>query len=281
MTYALRQARPDDAPGIAGWTQDTFDWGDYVAGSLPGWIEDPDLHVLVAVDSDDTPLAICVVRMLSPDEGWLSAARVHPAAQRKGLGSMLNKTSVAWVRGQGGRVVRLATEDTNTVAQAQVEKLGYRKTSVWVFGVLEGRAANQPVRMERLSLAGRSDVDPAWMYWSTGELCEAGRGLKASSWTWKRSTVEDLDRSAREQRLFNNPAGWAVVEYPDEGEIDVVWVASSPNDFPRLIAGLDHLAVERDANRVTYRIPQTGWSGEALRRAGATVSETFVYTKAV
>ena len=281
MTYTVRQARPADAPGIAAWTQDTFEWGDYVAESLPGWLDDAGLRVLVAVDPADTARAVSLVRMLSADEGWLSAARVHPDAKRQGLGSMLNKASVDWVREQGGRVVRLATEASNLAAQAQVEKLGYRRTSVWVFAVIEGRAANQPVKMERLSIAGRSDVDPAWMYWSTGELCDAGRGLKASAWTWRRATVEDLNRAAREQRLFNHPAGWAMAEYPESEEIDITWVASSPNDFPRLIAGVDHLAVERDALRVTYRIPETGWSGEALRRAGATVSETFVYTKAV
>lgn len=281
MIYTVRQARPEDAPGIAAWTQDTFEWGDYVAESLPGWIDDENFHVLVAVDSEDMARASSVVRMLSTDEGWLAAARVHPDAQRRGLGSMLNAASVDWVREQGGRVARLATEDTNVAAQAQVEKLGYRKTSTWVFAVVEGRAANQPVKMERLSIAGRSDVDPAWMYWSTGELFEAGRGLKASAWTWRRATVDDLDRAAREQRLFNHPAGWAVAEYPAPDEIDIVWVASSPNDFPRLIAGVDHLAVERDAAQVTYRIPETGWSGEALRRAGASVSETFIYTKAV
>lgn len=281
MTYTVRQARPEDAPGIGAWTQDTFEWGDYVAESLPLWIDDESLHVLVAVDSDDNPRATSVVRMLSADEGWLSAARVHPDAQRRGLGSMLNRASVDWACEQGGRVVRLATEDTNLAAQAQVEKLGYRRTSTWVFAVIEGRAADQPVKIERLSIAGRSDVDPAWMYWSTGELCEAGRGLKASAWTWRRATVEDLVVAAREHRLFNHPAGWAMVEYPTPDEIDIVWIASSPNDFPRLIASVDHLAVERDAVRVTYRIPQTGWSGEALRRAGATVSETLVYTKAV
>jgi GNAT superfamily N-acetyltransferase len=281
MEFVVRKARVDDAPGIAVWTQDTFEWGDYVAGSLAEWIEDPSLRVLVAVDPDDTPKAMSVVRMLSPTEGWLSAARVHPSVKRRGLGSMLNEISVAWVREQGGRVVRLATEDDNTAAQHQVEKLGYRRTSAWAIGKIEGRAANQPMRVEKLSLAGRSDVDPAWMYWSTGELCEAGRGLKATSWTWKKATVDDLDRCAREQRLFSSPVGWAVVEYPVKGEVDVVWVASSPNDFPRLVAGLDYLAAERNAERVYYRIPQTGWSGEALLRAGANITETYIYTKAV
>lgn len=281
MRYAVREARPEDAPGIAEWTRDTFAWGDYVAEALPGWIDDEDLHVLVAVASKDIARAVALVRMLSANEGWLSAARVHPDAQRKGLGSMLNNASVDWAREQGADVVRLATEDTNLAAQAQVEKLGYRKTSTWVYAVVEGRTADQPVKKERLSIAGRSDVDPAWMYWSTGELFEAGRGLKASAWTWRRATVGDLQLAAREQRLFNHPAGWAVVEYPAPDEIDIVWVASSPNDFPRLIAGVDHLALEREAVRVSYRIPETGWSGEALRRAGADVSETFVYTKAV
>lgn len=281
MAYRVRVARPDDAPGISEWTRDTFAWGDYVAGAVAEWIADDERHVLVAVDPDDVPRAMCMVRMLSPTEGWLSAARVHPDSQRQGLGSHLNDASVTWVKRQGGRVVRLATEDLNVIAQSQVEKLGYRRSSTWVFAEIEGRAAGQPVTRERLHTSGRSDVDPAWMYWSTSELYEAARGLKASAWSWRRATVTDLERAASGRSLLHNPAGWTMIEHPEEGSMDVVWVASSPNEFPRMVAGIDSHAAENGIDHVRYWIPQTGWTGEALMRAGAAVSETLVYSKAV
>ena len=282
MPHDVRPARPEDVPGISEWTKDTFSWGDYVPESLSQWLTDPGLHVQVAVDADDRPLAMAVVRMLSDDEGWLSAARVHPSAQRRGLGSLLNASSVDWIKAQGGRVARLAVEEDNAAARSQVEKLGYRRTSTWVYGVIEGgESPLQPVKGEQIKVTGRSDVDPAWMYWSTSEMFDSGRGLKASGWTWRRARVADLHSFASDQALFSSPAGWVAIELAEDDQLDVVWVATSPNDFPRLIAGVDSLARDMSRARVVYRLPQTGWSGEALRRVGAEVKETLVYAKAV
>ncbi|REK21851.1 MAG: GNAT family N-acetyltransferase [Actinobacteria bacterium] len=280
MSSTVREARAEDAPGIADWTRETFEWGDYVAGSIAEWIEDRSRHVLVAVDTEDIPKAMAVVRMLSPYEGWLSAARVRPDSQRQGLGSLLNDASVEWIRSRGGRVARLATEDVNTAARSQVEKLGYRKVSTWVYAEIEPGTAPQPFGPEKLKPAGRSDVDPAWIYWSTSELYETGRGLKPEQWTWRRGTVADLEQAARNQQLYTNPAGWVALERIDQ-ELEVTWVATSPNDFPRLVAGIDTLGSEWGVSEISYHVPQTGWSGEALLRAGAEVSEILVYAKAV
>ena len=49
MTYEVRLGRPDDHEGIGAFTTDTFEWGDYVADSFLGWLEDPTVEVLVAV----------------------------------------------------------------------------------------------------------------------------------------------------------------------------------------------------------------------------------------
>lgn len=281
MKQTIRPARPADVEAIAPWTRQTFSWGDYVAESLPAWIDDPGLHVLVAADEDDQPVAMARVQMLSSTEAWLDAARVHPEWQRKGLGSMLNDAGVSWARDRGGRVARLVVEDKNEAAQNQVLKLGYRKTSTWICG----RAGSDPrfraVKSDRLSTVGRADVDPAWMFWSTSEISEAGRGLIPFGWIWRRATVDDVMQSAMSQRLLTSPAGWLISESAVPNELAVTWAATSANDFPRLISGVYDLAADRDIQEVMFRIPQTGWSGEALTRAGVETWEVYIYTKAI
>lgn len=281
MGFEVRDAQPADAARISDWTRDTFAWGDYVGDSVAEWIVDGSRHVLVAVDGDDVPVAMAAVRMLSPTEGWLSAARVRPELRRRGLGSLLNDASVAWICDRGGKVARLAVEDDNDAAMSQVRKLGYRRTSTWVRGVIENGPIGPSGLDDRVSPAGRPDVDPGWMYWSTSELYEAGRGLLPSGWTWRRCVVGDLLAAAEQHRFFQSPAGWVIVEFPAEDEVEITWTASSPPDFPRLLTGVAALAAERGIRLMTCLVPQTGWSGEALRRAGASTSEYLVFAKAV
>lgn len=281
MDFKERAARPGDVALIAAWTQDTFVWGDYVGEAMGDWIDNPDFHVLVVETDDGVPVAIARTQMLSKSEGWLDAARVHPDARRMGLGTRLNDAGLAWVRQQGGLVARLAVEDANTAAISQVEKLGYRKSSTWVTLDFAVDPDFKVARPERLQTVGRADVDPAWMFWSTSEMAEIGRGLMSFGWLWRKATVEDLNRAASEQRLLESPAGWVIIEARNPGEMDVVWAATSVNEFPRLVDGILDLAAERDIGIIVFRLPQTGWSGETLVRAGAKVSETHIFTKPV
>jgi hypothetical protein len=117
------------------------------------------------------------------------------------------------------------------------------------------------------------------MFWSTSDMAETGRGLMPIGWLWRKATVADLAMAASEQRLLESPAGWVVIQNRIPGEIDVVWVATSVNEFPRLVDGILDIAADRNVGTVAFRIPQTGWSGEALIRAGATLRETHVYAK--
>lgn len=278
--YTVRSARSEDIPEIAPWTRDTFEWGDYVADSLQEWLDNPTLHVLVAAEDSGKVGAVSVVQMLSPREGWLSAARVHPEARRQGLGTLLNNASVDWVREQGGVVARLAVETSNTAATNQVAKLGYRSTSTWVFG-RQGDPQPSNVQGDKPAIAGRGDVDPAWMYWSTSDIAAAGRMLIPSGWKWRQAHVEDIDLAARERRLLTTTAGWMIFELNDDDAIDIVWIASSQSDFPRLVDSAFRYCMENRIPELVFRIPETGWTGEALRREGISVSDVAVYAKSV
>ncbi len=279
--FSVRDAQARDIPLISPWTRDTFSWGDYVADSLTRWLEDPHLKVLVVVDTDDVAKGVSVVQLLSPREGWLSAARVHPDARRLGLGTLLNAASVEWVREQGGEVARLAVEDSNPAATNQVVKLGYRPGSAWVYAEPPEDSTRMPDESDKPTVAGRSDVDPAWMYWSTSEIADAGRMLLPSVWKWRRATVADLDLAARERRLVASAAGWLVFEPRESDSIEVVWVAAGQNDFPRLVNAALRYSADNGIKDVYFKIPETGWTGEALRREGFEVTTITVYSKPI
>lgn len=281
MPIQVRPARDGDVPGIVEWTRDTFEWGDYVPDRIGNWLDDPDSAVLVCVDGSDVPIAVAHAVMLSASEGWLEAARVHPDHRRTGLGSALNHAGVDWARQRGARVVRLATEAVNTAARSQVEGLGYRSSSSWAYGWIEVRPDHRASLEWRMRPAPTSDVDPAWMFWSTSELCLSGRGFIAIGWQWRRADPNDLSIAAGSASFFQNPAGWAIADQPTPDEVRVGWLATSREDAPRLLDGLIGLAADRDAARLSVKVPNIAWAAEALARAGAEPDEVLIYSKAV
>ena len=104
IPVALREGRPEDLEAIREFTTDTFAWGDYVPDEYLDWLAEPSGAVLVAADGGDRVLAMVHIEQLSPKEGWLSAARVRPDYQRRGLGSRLNQAGVDWLRTRGALV---------------------------------------------------------------------------------------------------------------------------------------------------------------------------------
>lgn len=274
MTLTIRPARPEDAALIAPWTADTFEWGDYVAERLPGWIEDPDCMPLVTAGEDDLPVAVANTLMLSPTEAWLEGARVHPDHQRSGLGSALNRAGTSWARDRGALVARLATEADNVAAQRQVEALGYRHASSWLHAEPDPRG--EPMATSSMQVTG--EVDPVWLYWSVSELALIGRELIALGWRWRRTTIEDLARAAARGQLYQSSTGWAIVEEPEEGWVRVGWLATAQEDAPSLFEALKGLTRDRGATEMTIMVPNAPWFAETLRRAGVETSVMLIYS---
>lgn len=283
MAFTVRPGRPDDLPSIIPWTTDTFSWGDYVPERLPGWLEEDHSEVLVCVDESDQVLALAHVTMLSPREGWLEAARVHPDHRRSGLGKALNHAGVEWARTRGAAVVRLATEADNEAPVRQVLGLGYRQTSAWLFAEW---MADEVVRADRpiLHAASGQDVDAAWIYWSGTELYGAGRGLISKGWQWRKARPSDLQSASEDDALYQSQAGWVILEnMPVTGEpgyfrLDLL--ATNPPGAPTMIDGLTDLAA-REGRGLNLKIPDLAWTREVLTRAGARYKQILVFEKPV
>ncbi|HSK07462.1 MAG TPA: GNAT family N-acetyltransferase [Acidimicrobiia bacterium] len=280
MAFVIRPARAEDVPLIETWTRDTFDWGDYVAEAMPDWLEDPESLVVVCVSEDDVPVALSRAQMLSPTEAWLSAARVHPDHRRSGMGMAMNDSGVVWARERGALVVRLATEEQNEAARAQVGKLGYRLTGHWVHATATASTGRRLGPSERLRPGGTVDADAAWTFWSQSDMAHAARDLISLGWRWRKATRRDLDLAVDAHSFFQGPGGWVIAEADEDG-LSVRWLATSSFDAPLLIVGLRDLLRDGRRGRVEAMVPVTAWSVEALLREGFEVTPIQIFSKSL
>lgn len=281
MRPGIRPARVEDVEVITPWTTDTFHWGDYIPERLPIWIADPESEVLVHVDDDDVPIALVHVVMLSPTEGWLEGARVHPGHRRRGLGRTLNDAGIEWAAARGARVVRLTTETDNDAARNQVVSLGYREVSRWVYASYEVDPAHRAPAQYRLRPAPGSDAEAAWLAWVAGDLARAGRELVALGWQWRTARPEDVTSAAREGELFQSPAGWVRVRHTPPDGLHTLWMATTPEEVLLLLDGLLDMAAELETTGLYVKLPDLGWTKEALTRTGAEPRGILVYAKPV
>lgn len=279
MVASIRAARHDDVESIVPWTSNTFSWGDYIPDRLPGWLDEADSAVLVSVDESDTPIAMCHVTMLSPTEGWLEGARVHPDRRRSGLGKALNDAGVEWVREQGARVIRLTTEASNMAARNQVKQLGYREVSRWLYAEFEVDPSHRAAERYRMRPAPGSDAEAAWLFWAVSDLARESRELIAIGWQWRTARPEDVTQAADD--LVQSPAGWASVSQPADDFMRTNWIASTPEDMLGLIDGLLDLAAERNVASLRIMLPDLPWTAEAIRRSGSEPNPIIVHAKAV
>jgi GNAT superfamily N-acetyltransferase len=278
MSFVIRPARAEDVTSIEPWTQDTFDWGDYVPEMMADWLGEPDSLVIVCVYGDDIPVALSRVQLLSSTEAWLSAARVHPDHRRSGMGMAMNDHAVEWARSHGALVARLAIEEDNEAARAQVLQSGYRRTGRWSYATAPMSIGRRLSPEERLRAGTTMDADAAWTFWSQSDLAHAARDLISLGWRWRKASRPDLERAVNAHDFYQSPGGWVIVASDEEG-LSVPWLASTAPDAPLLLQGLRDLLRDRGGGRVEAMVPVTVWSVEALQREGFEVHPTEIFSK--
>jgi GNAT superfamily N-acetyltransferase len=278
MAPRIRPARPEDVVSVTPWTRNTFSWGDYIPERMPIWLTDDESEVLVCVDDRDEPIALAHVTMLSPAEAWIEGARVHPDHRRTGLGTALNHAGVEWARARGGRVMRLTTEADNGAARTQVEGLGYRKVSNWVFASLDVDLAHRAADQYRLRPAPGSDAEAAWLFWAVSDLAREGRELIAIGWQWRTARPADVTGLGE---MVQSPAGWISLQQPEDDWIRTLWFATTPEGLLPLLDGLLDLAAGRAVTEIDVKLPNLGWTAEALTRFGGDPKEVLVYAKPI
>lgn len=277
----LRPASPADYDWIASWTQDTFDWGDYVPTRFHAWLEDEDSELIVCVDTDDRVIAMANVVALTTAEAWIEAARVHPDHRRQGLGTQLNHAGVEWARERGARVMRLSTEAPNLASVEQVKTLGYRPVCRWFFSEIPVGAGHRSEDQFRLRSSPSSEAEAAWMAWSRSQLAKESREMIALGWRWRGARPQDLLDAAQRGEMFHSAAGWATAQPHEDQSLATDFLATTPEDILRLLDGLVDLAVAQDLKKIKMKLPDQGWTREAVTRLGGDVHPLLIWAKPI
>ncbi|MCP4306554.1 MAG: GNAT family N-acetyltransferase [bacterium] len=287
MSFSIRPARANDIANIAVFTANTFEWGDYVADELPGWLADVNGQVMVAADHDDVAVAMGRGLLLSPTEMWFQGARVSEPWRRRGIASAIGDALGEWAKERQARVARLVTESWNTPAQRQVEAIGFKARGNWVMasrqttdvGPTTATNGGQRAKAHRkLELAHSSEAIPAWVSWRSGPLAGPSRGLHVHSWRWAQLTVDALEAAAKEGALWSSQTGW-VTARRNEDRLSVGWLDCGPDDARDMIKSLVDLAFETRAERLQVTVPELDWLVAGLQSSGCELHPMIVYER--
>jgi ribosomal protein S18 acetylase RimI-like enzyme len=285
----IREGRLEDLEAIAGFSTDTFAWGDYIPEVYADWLQTADGAVMVAVGENDRAVGLVRARLVSAQEGWISGARVAAELRRQGVGSQLNHAAADWLAEQGALVARLTTEEDNDAARAQVTKLGYRGVAAFIHGHRAfsnlGKGANGGKRLpapERFDLAPAAEAEPAFVSYSSGELARAGHGLFApETWDFRKLRHDDVVGAAKRRSLWTSPSGWAVTRLREDG----LWIGllvTSADDVGMAARALVDLAREQQVDSMELMVPRIGWLEEALTTEGVELGHAnVVYERAL
>ena len=281
----IRPARASDAEAIASFTKDTFEWGDYVPEAFPSWLNQPASHMVVAVDDDDSAIAMSRGRLVSATEAWFHAARVHPDWRGRGIAGEMADVLRAWAGAEGAVVGRLLIEDDNTASIRHVEKIGFRRVTSVVRGTKpvgdaspspDGNGGRRVPSRLRARPAHATEATPAFASWSFGELGRATRGLVGSHWTYARLTVDHLAAAAKSGSFWEIGGGWAVTDI-EEGSLEVGWLETRPDDATDLLKALIDMAVGSGVESISLWIPDVDWLVKVAKRLGFDTGRMGVY----
>ena len=268
----FRPVRAEDKPRVLEFTAHTWgeEEGDYIQYVFDDWLADAKGR-FVAAELEEQPVAIARLADLGDGELWLEGLRVDPAHRKKGIGQALHAYTIDLARRYGGRVLRYATGQDNTVSQTLGARTGFQHVSSYRWHVAEASPEFAPP--ERLTPHDR----PLLHAWLDSPLMQSAHGLYP--YFWKCSTLSEsrLQRLLDEGRVFglrgehgSSFRAWAIGGVHDEwDEAQLVHLdGTDPAAIVELARSMRRLAA--DAGRPKIEMPALDPSPimEALREAG-------------
>jgi ribosomal protein S18 acetylase RimI-like enzyme len=189
----IRPAQPEDKVPVLAFSQQSFDWGDYIEHVWDDWISDPSGELVVATQ-DDVPVGVAFVTMLTETEAWYQGVRVAPEMRGQGIGTALTRHCAHRARELGAEVVRAIVEGSNAASQTMMQRAGY--VQVGAFAVFTAETAEVTADQyvgPLISQPGPDRLDAIWAWLESSNLVSLNGGLLLDGWRGVALTDERLN----------------------------------------------------------------------------------------
>ena len=238
-TIQLRAGRLDDLPVVAAFTQNTFEWGDYITRAWERWVNSERGDLLVA-EIGGVLVGTIHVRYLGQREAWLEGLRVQPASRQQGVATTLMQAVHARARKKHCRIIRLETADRNTNARRIFERVGYAQRAQYAtFEAKTGAGEIARVRAAKLS-----DAETCAQIWQTSRFRQSARNLvpAAYGWRWCEFSAARLREAVRARNVWLTRDARAFMVTRASDSFDVTMLAGPKNRARELMDAAIHMA---------------------------------------
>jgi len=277
LNLIFRPVRAEDKPRVLEFTAHTWgeDDGDYIKEVFDDWLADPKGQ-FVAVEIDAQPVAIAKLTDMGDGELWLEGLRVDPAQRKQGIGQALHAYNIDLARRYGGRVLRYATGQDNTVSQTLGTRTGFQHVGNYRWHVAEASLEFAPP--ERLA---PNDL-PALRGWLASPLMRSARGLYPRLWKWGTLTESRLTAHLDAGQVFglrseSGVRAWVIaetIEAWDEAQVhhldgsDLASMVELARSMRRLAADAGRAKIEMaalDPSPIIEALREAGYRSEDFR----------------
>ena len=268
--FIIRDMRSEDKDAVLAYSQDTWEWGDYLPRVLDQWLLDPRSSIRLAATDLDEPIGSYRYTRLSESEGWLSGLRVRTDVRGQGVARLLLEDALALARRDGLRVIRYASEITNEAVYSLSRDTGFSPRGTWISfeRVMDsaacalGRGKSALGETAPLGLSDKPRI--------LSLLRSSGHHLYVNEWMWQALDDAALSHLVEQDRTFlarSGVGGWsiAVVGLRDERRLEVTLHGADSACTQSLIEFLKRMACDSPGGvTLTLHVQQNDPSANLL-----------------
>jgi RimJ/RimL family protein N-acetyltransferase len=199
---AVRPTRAEDRATVLAFSQQTWEWGDYIERTWDEWLADPQGQLFTAT-ADHQPVGIIRLQMVTPNDAWLQGLRVDPAYRRRGIARALHETATAEAMQRGATYIRLSIESDNTPSIRLAEHMHMRQVgSFRLYSATPFPPQHRPTRQQHTQIATFSDIDEIIDYLNASSIFPLVGGLYYVRWMAQPITAEWLEERVDAKQVY-------------------------------------------------------------------------------
>jgi GNAT superfamily N-acetyltransferase len=199
---AIRPTRTEDRAAILAFSQQTWEWGDYIERIWDEWLADPQGQLFTAT-AESRPVGIIRLQMVTPNDAWLQGLRVDPEYRRRGIARALHETATAEAMQRGASYIRETIESDNISAMHLAEQMHMRQVgSFRLYSATPFPPQHRPARQQRTQIATLDDLDEIIDYLNVSNIFPLVGGLYYAKWMAQPVTAEWLEELIQTQQVY-------------------------------------------------------------------------------